>query len=99
MQDRNQPLRAGRRRGQALAQKTKTRAPVREVTGLPPAKTRNAKHTLADANAQARRLGIGQKPTPTQRRLNSSPPISAYRAGKRNARHKPEVHRSRRVSR
>ena len=32
MQDRNQPNRAGRGRGRALAQKTKTRSPVREVT-------------------------------------------------------------------
>ena len=87
MQDRNQPNRTGRGRGRALTQKTKPRPLVREVTGLPPAKTRNAKRTLADANAQAR-----------QRGLSYSPPISAYRQGKRNARHKPEVHRSKRRS-
>jgi hypothetical protein len=87
MQDRNQPNRAGRGRGRALMEKTKRRPLVREVTGLTPAKTRNPKRTLADAEAQARQRGLGQ-----------SAPISAYRQGKRNARHKPEVHRSKRRS-
>ena len=85
MQDRNQPLKAGRRRGQALARKAKQRPAVPEVTGLPPAKTRNIQRTLADVNA-------------TRTRYSESPPISVYRQGKRNARHKPEVHRSRRGS-
>ncbi|HTD86434.1 MAG TPA: hypothetical protein VK850_07635 [Candidatus Binatia bacterium] len=85
MQDRNQPLKAGRRRGEALAHKTRVRPVVRELSGLPPAKTRNPNRTLADVNAIRTRAG-------------ESRPISVYRQGKRNARHKPEVHRSRRPS-
>lgn len=99
MEERNQPTRAGRRRGRILANKLRAKPVVRELTGLPPAKTRKASRTLADANAQAKRLGLGGgRRDPTQERLNQSPPISAYRQGKRNAKHKPEVHRSRRRS-
>ena len=96
MQPRNNPLKSGRRRGHELANKNSPRAVIREIKELTPAKTRNPQQTQRDVQAQAKRLGIGQDRSRTQKRLNQAPPVSAYRQGKRNAKHKPEVHRSRR---
>jgi hypothetical protein len=96
MQPRNNPLRTGRRRGHGVSNKTPARSEIREATELTPAKTKNRKRTVLDVKAQARRLGIGRARTPTQKALNQTPPISAYRQGRRNAKRKPEVHRSKR---
>ena len=96
MQPRNNPLRTGRRRGHGVSNKTRARSKLREAIELPPAKTKNRKQTVLDVKAQARRLGIGGDKTRTQKRLNQTPPMSAYRQGRRNAKRKPEVHRSKR---
>lgn len=58
--------------------------------------TKNRKRTILDIKAQERRLGIGRHRTAAQKRLNETPPVSAYRQGRRNAKRKPEVHRSKR---
>ena len=95
MQPRNNPLKTGRRRLGA-SNKAPARSNLREAVELPPAKTKNRKRTALDVKAQARRLGIGGDKTPAQKRLNQTPPVSAYRQGRRNAKRKPEVHRSKR---
>ena len=96
MQPRNNPLRTGRRRGHGVTNKTPRRARIREVIELPPAKTKNRKRTVLDAKVQARRLGIGRPRSEQEKHLNQTPPVSAYRQGRRNAKRKPEAHRSKR---
>ena|SRR5689334_10033762 len=96
MQPRNNPLKTGRRRGHGVTNKNRPRSATWKANELPPAKTRNIRQTRRDVEAQGIRLGIGRARTPTQKRLNETPPLSAYRQGKRNSKRKPEVHRSKR---